>query len=261
MYSVYTLADPRTPDDVRYVGITRQSPVIRLRNHTAEGRCRREHCHRVAWLRRVVDSGLVPRLELVADGLSESDAKWFERALIATLRAMACRLVNSTDGGDGGFSTVPEVRARFLDAVRTPEYRERQRRNSTGRRSESRSEKLRARWATASPEALAQVRELGARHKGVKRSEASRAKMSVAARLRSPEFYVALASRLRGRKRSMASRAKQSATNKGKPSAMTAEGRARVAAANHERGQSAESRAKISAARRAAIERSRECGG
>ena len=197
--------------------MTRQPTTVRLRNHVSEGRVRREHCHRVAWLRTVVESDLKPYMEVIDDGLDDVEAKFNERLLIATLRAMRCRLTNSTDGGDGGLSTVPEVRERFLTAVRSPEYRDKLRQRATGRKRPSVSAKLKARWAAASEERIEQVRELGRQWKGKKRSEASRLNMSESAKRRDASVYEKIATKNRGRKHTEEARAKMSTAHAGKP--------------------------------------------
>ena len=115
---VYVLADSREKDPVkrvRYVGRTLY-PDRRLRAHrtTALGG---ERTARACWMRSVYASGgdvLLEPVELVNRGeVVQAEIAW-----IAHFRALGCRLINLTDGGEGLLNPSPETRERIGAAKR-----------------------------------------------------------------------------------------------------------------------------------------------
>ncbi len=164
-WTVYTLADSRSPSDVRYVGITSTTPARRMARHLSD----RRQNHRTNWIGAVRREGADVVMTPLMDGLTEQEAKSKEVDLIASYREGGARLVNSTDGGDGtvGFSPTAETRAKMAaaaSAAMTPEHRLRL----------SAIQK-----ALVTPE----VRErIGAAHRGKVMGEESRLKISEAMR-------------------------------------------------------------------------------
>jgi len=207
---IYSLADPREPDAIRYVGKT-QDTKKRLREHLSEAKGKR-HDHRLHWLRKLASCSVEPVIGILetgkGDGWKEAERKWIKH-----FRDMGSRLVNGTDGGEG-VDLTPEVRAKMLATMRSPEYRAK----------------------------------ISARLKGKHPSPETRARISVAAQNRSPEAQAKLAEILRSSER----RAKLLLANIGRhPSTET---RAKIAASKVGnqymlgRHHSEESRAKMSAA-------------
>lgn len=94
---VYELVDPRSPDVVRYVGIT-NDPRRRLHHHL---KCRDAHTRKSRWIVALLRGGLEPRMKIVADQLSHDEAKRLEVRLIARRLRLGAPLTNLTAGGDG----------------------------------------------------------------------------------------------------------------------------------------------------------------
>lgn len=105
---VYVLTDPRYPDDVRYVGVT-DKPKKRLRQHIANAKI--EHNHRAHWINSLLGNGLTPIMTIIdeadIDNWQQCEIKW-----IAHYRGVGCKLVNSTDGGEGSRGVIQSEEAR-----------------------------------------------------------------------------------------------------------------------------------------------------
>lgn len=92
---IYGLADPDT-HEVRYVGQTKLPVEERLRQHIRAARCRTRDRYVYDWIRSLSAPPTIVILERdPPGGLNEA-----ERAWIAYLRGMGCRLTNLTDGGE-----------------------------------------------------------------------------------------------------------------------------------------------------------------
>lgn len=100
---VYALVDSRSPDDIRYIGIT-NNPRSRLNSHIADSCGSRERGRKASWIRGLVKSGAELQIGLIAEGLSQAEASEEEVRLIAELRENGARLTNTTDGGFGGMA-------------------------------------------------------------------------------------------------------------------------------------------------------------
>ena len=120
---LYTLADPRTPEAIRYVGWTKRTLDQRLWAHLYEVRRGNPKHHRAAWLRSLMAVGIRPLIRAVAV-LELGDIKAAEVRYIAALRLCEVDLVNCTDGGDGapGYRHTPEHRARVSAQMRGNKY-------------------------------------------------------------------------------------------------------------------------------------------
>ena len=116
---LYTLADPRSPAEIRYVGWTSQTPARRLTNHIVSIRTKGNN-RRLAWLRSILYESLRPIIRTVAILDSNDEAKRCEVAYIARLRSTGSRLVNTTDGGEGTPGLIPtaETRAKMSAFMR-----------------------------------------------------------------------------------------------------------------------------------------------
>jgi hypothetical protein len=123
---IYLLTCPDT-GDVRYVGKTQSGLDVRLSGHLTEAG--RYHLgHRGHWLRRLIAEGKKPGIRVDVEIGEGEDWQSIERQRIAHYRALGCRLVNGTEGGEGLHEPSPEVRARMSRAAseraQRPEYRE-----------------------------------------------------------------------------------------------------------------------------------------
>lgn len=95
---IYTLA---SPEDglVRYVGQT-NNPKSRLSAHISDARTRPRGSHRSAWVKSLLNKGIKPVMEVIAESTEES-ANQLEVDFIKLFRACGARLVNMTVGGEG----------------------------------------------------------------------------------------------------------------------------------------------------------------
>lgn len=224
---VYTLADSRKPEDVRYVGLTKDAGA-RLTKHRKPQAS--DKSHRANWVRSVIRDGGDIVLSVIKRGLSEEHVKTEEVASIEEYRTAGYRLVNGTDGGDGMLNPTPELRAKLSAAVKasmTSEVREKMSTASRGKKK--------------SPEHVARVAKAKT---GFRHSDETRAKLS-SQRLGRPLSHENKES-IRAAMADPEVRAKISAANRGRK--LTPEHIEKVAAANRGRKLSAEHCAKISKA-------------
>jgi len=109
---IYALKNPRT-GEVRYIGWTSRSVKLRLKAHIdsalAAGRVRGSHKNR--WVLSLLSIGLRPELEVIetgtGDGWAEAERRW-----IATYRERNANLLNRSDGGEGNPGCVFSAKAR-----------------------------------------------------------------------------------------------------------------------------------------------------
>mgnify|MGYP001617177300 CR=1 FL=1 len=152
---IYGLIDSDTLE-LRYVGKT----VMPLEKRLADHRCGRStNRHLNNWLRAKPVS--IITLERDSEDLNEAECRW-----IAAMRVEGARLLNITDGGNGGAPSV-ETRAKISAALmgykHTATARAKMRAAALGR--------------VASVEARAKMRDA---HLGLKHSAETRAKISAA---------------------------------------------------------------------------------
>lgn len=97
--TIYALADPNKPDEIRYIGKTIKPLHRRLGEHIAERRKSKLHHHRKNWISSLFISGLTPviwPLEVCSsDNWQKREKYW-----ISFFKPLG-KLVNATDGGDG----------------------------------------------------------------------------------------------------------------------------------------------------------------
>lgn len=118
--AIYTLIDPREPDEVRYVGMTSQTCEERLAQHIGSGRTASgRQTHVRSWIKSLARDGVVPRMHVIE---ISPVAKWqeLEKYWIADYRSKGHRLTNATAGGDGMVGRVwtPEQRQALSDRQR-----------------------------------------------------------------------------------------------------------------------------------------------
>lgn len=109
---IYGLCHP-VSGELRYVGKTVYSLRKRLQQHKRESE--RTNTHKSCWIRSLTQDPSIFVLEEVdGDGLEQ------ERFWIAQMRALGCRLVNHTAGGEGrtGDKHTAEARRKISEAHR-----------------------------------------------------------------------------------------------------------------------------------------------
>jgi hypothetical protein len=172
IWLVYTLADSRAPDEIRYVGIT-SNPTKRLGTHKRKA-LNGDRSHRATWIRALLRDGAETVMTILSKNLDFAGAKTKEIETIAAYRAAGFRLTNGTDGGDGTSGWQP-----------TAEQRER---NAAARRGKKLPVEVRDKMSIAQrnrirpPDATAKANEA---RRGTKHTTESREKMSLALRGRS----------------------------------------------------------------------------
>lgn len=97
---IYTLSDPRT-GEVRYLGKS-DNPFARFKKHLI--RAKISDTHKNCWILGLRGLGLIPHMELL-DEVPDSEWQFWEQEYIRVFQAIGIRLVNGTDGGDGGATT------------------------------------------------------------------------------------------------------------------------------------------------------------
>lgn len=107
MNNIYALADPRT-NTIRYIGVTKLPLSYRLSGHIRASRWG-EKTYKAAWIRELLALNLKPIIKLV----EETEDRDRECYWIAKFRADGCKLVNTTDGGEGGNGLSLEARQRI----------------------------------------------------------------------------------------------------------------------------------------------------
>jgi hypothetical protein len=98
-YYVYTLADPREPENIRYIGLT-VNPKHRLTNH-----CRRQRgkSRYLKWKNKIIKDGVKPIMKII--GGTNTDLfpiNIIEVAYIKLYRSLGFDLVNTSAGGGRG---------------------------------------------------------------------------------------------------------------------------------------------------------------
>ena len=93
---IYALKEPDT-GEIRYIGKS-IDPEERLKTHIRLAR--KEDSHKARWIRKLLESGFKPVLEIVDEVPDEFWQQW-EAAYIDFFRGEGFLLVNGTSGGDG----------------------------------------------------------------------------------------------------------------------------------------------------------------
>lgn len=215
---IYALVERSNPGHIRYVGQTVDHR--RLSTHIKEAKYYpHKRTHKLNWIRSVVSAGGQIDLVRLCDCESRDEMNWREREWIKHLGKLGHPLTNSTDGGEGVHSPLPEVRAKISAKAIGRRHSEQSRaKMSESRRgvkrgpmSEAQKEKLRAKalLRTFSPEHRAKI---GAASRGRVCSPETRQKLREAQigqkrRPLSPEHRASVSMALRGRVFSDAHRA------------------------------------------------------
>lgn len=99
MVTIYGLADPRS-GELHYIGKTAGTLRVRLRCHVNDVRRGRVYIPRHRWIAELLGEGIEPDIFEV-ENVADDQWKEAEQFWIAYFRAIGCRLLNATDGGDG----------------------------------------------------------------------------------------------------------------------------------------------------------------
>jgi group I intron endonuclease len=93
---IYILRDPIS-NEIRYVGKTKGNLKSRLSNHLSDKRV----CHRTSWIKKLQSLDLKPIMEVIDKTNDYEHSSVLEMHYIKKYREEGCKLVNSTDGGEG----------------------------------------------------------------------------------------------------------------------------------------------------------------
>jgi Uri superfamily endonuclease len=88
--------------ELRYVGKTCQKLQTRLKRHIAEARRSDKVTHKLNWLREQLNNNCIPKIFLIEEHATATEAFSAEVELIAYYKSLGCSLVNSNAGGLGG---------------------------------------------------------------------------------------------------------------------------------------------------------------
>ena len=136
---IYTLADPREPNLVRYVGVT-NDPQRRLREHRNRAATGEDKTYCGNWKRMLLMDNVRPILTIIDQGTGDA---WMlaEMRWVAHFRAqVGDRLCNLTEGGVGTrghictIETRAKIRSIHLGMKASDEARESMSRAQTGRK-------------------------------------------------------------------------------------------------------------------------------
>lgn len=112
---IYCLSDPRTKE-VRYIGKTERSPLVRLSHHLCIARSgKRRYVYN--WIRNLLKDGHIPIISILEicsiKGWEEREKYW-----IAYGKSIGWRLTNLTAGGEGtkGYLFTEEVKDKMRSA-------------------------------------------------------------------------------------------------------------------------------------------------
>lgn len=129
----YTLSDPRTPDNIRYLGKTNQKLARRLDQHISatkranDGKGSKNH--NINWISSLLKEGLKPvMIEIDSYECDKNSKDWiiFEKYWISQLRTWGFNITNLTDGGDGNQNQVfskesQEKKSKKLKGIARPQ--------------------------------------------------------------------------------------------------------------------------------------------
>ena len=97
---IYTLSDPRTPDNIRYIGQTSQVLEKRLSGHIRDAK-NSKGTHKIYWIRSLLKENIIPKIEPI-DEVSKNEISFWEQYYISLYKHWGFNLTNSTNGGESG---------------------------------------------------------------------------------------------------------------------------------------------------------------
>ena len=209
MACIYALHLASSPDNIRYIGITkRDDPSARLKQHmhaANKGKCKYPV---YLWMRKHIANGEKIAVTILEQGITEKEALDKEQFYILKLKSEGCSLVNATDGGRGLLNPTQETRTKISNFQK-------------GRPKSEEQRKIMAYYArNHSPEARKKMSDA---NKGKVVSQETRKKLSKARKGKkphpntsSPEARQKISNALKGRVFTPEWRKKLSEANKGK---------------------------------------------
>lgn len=113
---IYVLKDPDT-DEIRYVGKTVDKLENRLKGHLYRSKI--EENHRAFWIKSLVNNEKEPKIEEI-DSCEWNKSQDLEIYYIKYYKELGCKLVNSTDGGEGNLGLIKskETIAKLKESLR-----------------------------------------------------------------------------------------------------------------------------------------------
>ena len=185
MACVYVLHLASSPEDIRYVGMTKYATAKeRFKGHVNASKKKRKKTSFPVydWMRKY--EGQVT-FTTIADSLTLEEAQDLERSLIISYRLSSARLLNCNDGGEGGFNPTPETRKKIGDSRRgkpgKPNSPEARAKISDALKGREFSDEWRQKLSEAKKgKTLSEdhKKNLGLAHKGIKHTEEAKKKMS-----------------------------------------------------------------------------------
>jgi hypothetical protein len=114
MVNIYTLSDPRYPNDIRYVGQTIKKLNTRLSIHIAP-KSLISKTHKNNWIKSLLEVNIIPLINLIEE---VNDDEWSIREIywINYYKSIGYKLTNSTDGGEGMLNPNEETRKKLSNA-------------------------------------------------------------------------------------------------------------------------------------------------
>lgn len=101
MIKIYSLNDPITKE-VRYIGKTNQQYLSsRLHSHMKD--CKKSNSKKIIWIKSILINGLRPEINLL-DEVEEENWEYWEKYYISYYKELGYDLVNTTSGGQRGYS-------------------------------------------------------------------------------------------------------------------------------------------------------------
>ena len=94
-YKIYALFDKNYPDNIRYIGLTKNTIKERCIKHKTE----RSNPHKYNWIKKIGPENL--GVLLLLDNLSQIEACENEIRLIKEYRELGYKLINIANGGEG----------------------------------------------------------------------------------------------------------------------------------------------------------------
>jgi len=95
---IYSLSDPRCPDNIRYIGKTTMNFDKRLKYHIEDSK--KLGTHKRYWIQSLLKQNINPIIEQI-DIVPNKEWQFWEIHYISLLKHWGFNLTNSTDGGDG----------------------------------------------------------------------------------------------------------------------------------------------------------------
>lgn len=114
IFYIYTLSDSANSDDIRYVGVTKDTER-RLKDHMKEAK--KKGSHKNHWINSVIKSGRKLILTVV-DTASELDWSKKEKQWIRYYRNLGYALVNGNDGGKAGYYLTEASRIKLSNSIK-----------------------------------------------------------------------------------------------------------------------------------------------